>query len=306
MSLHPANPLPVIQFSPHAGVRVPEEVSSKLLIDQCDIYNDADLWADLHFDFSHSDLASQIPEGYGSGTLCTIDMDIARVLIDANRSPVVDDNPDGAVKMETSYGKRIYCESLALAVRQTLFERYYLSYHRRACAALDQHLSEAKLLLDCHNMAQVGPSAYAYAGQPRPLLCLANGGEPNGMSLSASGTTSCSPGMLRYAARVGEELFGDMHLLEADPTVNVPTVALNWPFRSGYILRKYSRIGNPACSAPMLMVEVNRGLFIGNQQADSAVQPPNLKRIAEVRSRLYQLTARLVQYAIDHESVANY
>ena len=301
MSRLTLNSLPVIQFSPHAGLRVPEEVADKLLIDRCDIYNDADLWADLHFDFSHPDLVAHIPEGYDSGTLCTVDMDIARVLVDANRMPVLDDNPDGAVKTETSYGNPIYRQPLAPSLRQTLFERYYLGYHRRAGTAVDQHLSEAKLMLDCHNMAQVGPTAYAYAGQPRPLLCLANGGDGEGMPLSASGTTSCSPELIRYAAQVGEELFCDIQLLEDNPAANVPTVTLNWPFRSGYILRNYSRVGSTDCTVPMLMIEVNRGLFIGNQRGDSVIRPPDLARIGEVRRRLYQLTARLVQYIIEHE-----
>ncbi len=294
------NPLPVIQFSPHAGLQAPTEVEGLLQISEREIYNDADLWADLHYDFSHPDLLPWKPDGVTLGTLSTIETTIARALVDVNRLPVLDDNPDGAVKMRTSYGAQLYREPLANSVRRVLFDRYYRDYHSRACAALDIHLSEAKLLLDCHSMAQVGPSAYAFAGRPRPLLCISNVGDCNGEAMPDLGETSCSPELLHFAAEAGAELFGDMKLLVPGPAEgrNPPVVALNWPFRGGYVIRNYSRIGTPGRTVPMMMIEVNRGLFIGNQSGDSPIAPPNLERIGQVRRRLYQLTARIVEYII--------
>jgi hypothetical protein len=39
--------------------------------------------------------------------------------------------------------------------------------------------------------------------------------------------------------------------------------------------------------APLgIMIEVNRGLFVGNQSEHTPVAPPNLERIAAVRERL--------------------
>jgi N-formylglutamate amidohydrolase len=298
-----ANPLPVIQFSPHAGLKIPTEVKDMLQIAEADIYNDADLWAELHFDFSNPDLGPLVPEGHTLGTLCTVDMDVARALVDANRLPVLDDNPDGAVKAQTSYGVSLYPEPLERSVRQLLFGRYYLGYHQRVCAALEQHLGEAKLLLDCHNMAQLGPSTYAFAGEPRPLLCISNVGDRNGEAMADLGETACSSELLHFAADAGSELFCDMELLEAGPETgrDKPIVALNWPFRGGYFMCKYSRIDTPGRTVPMMMIEVNRGLFIGNQSGDSPIEPPSLERIAQVRRRLYQLTTRIVEFISQSE-----
>ena len=36
------------------------------------------------------------------------------------------------------------------------------------------------------------------------------------------------------------------------------------------------------------MVEVNRGLFVGDQHTRTPIQPPNQARIAAVRSRLFR------------------
>lgn len=298
------NPLPVIQLSPHSGLQVPSEIKDLLQIDERDLYNDADLWADLHFDFSNPDLTPLVPEGHTLGTLCTVDMDIARALIDANRLPLLDDNPDGAVKAQTSYGVPLYRKPPSHELRRLLFERYYLGYHQRVRDALDLHLGSAKLLLDCHNMAQVGPSTYAFAGKPRPLLCISNVGDRNGEAMADLGEVSCSPELLHFAADAGAELFCDMDLLEPglEAGGNKNIVALNWPFRGGYSIRKYSRIGTNDCSVPMMMIEVNRGLFIGNQCGDSPIQPPNLARIDQVRRRLYQLTIRIVDFITQSES----
>ncbi|MCL4862092.1 MAG: hypothetical protein KJZ93_21940 [Caldilineaceae bacterium] len=42
------------------------------------------------------------------------------------------------------------------------------------------------------------------------------------------------------------------------------------------------------------MVEVNRGLFVGDQQAHTPIRPPNLARIAEIRQRLYRWATAVV------------
>ncbi|MEZ4581466.1 MAG: hypothetical protein R3A10_07470 [Caldilineaceae bacterium] len=44
--------MPIIQSNPHAGLGVPPEIQGMLQISPRDLYNDADLWADIHFDFS--------------------------------------------------------------------------------------------------------------------------------------------------------------------------------------------------------------------------------------------------------------
>jgi hypothetical protein len=43
------------------------------------------------------------------------------------------------------------------------------------------------------------------------------------------------------------------------------------------------------------MVEVNRGLYVGNQTAQTPIAPPNQDRIAAIRRRLYRWAAALME-----------
>ncbi len=295
-------PLPIIQSIPHAGFGVPYEVVDRLQLSARDIYNDCDLWADQLYDFAHPDLAAGKGESNaGRGTLAVVTMDIARVLIDVNRKPDDLQDEDGMVKTQSSYGVSNYSRAPAKDEVVALRQRYYAPYHRRLEAALTAHQDRTLLLLDCHNMAQIGPDAYAKAGKPRPLICLANLGDVRGEQKSGGVAVTCAPSILRAAGEIAEELFKEMPLLEPDAPVS--TVGLNRPFAGGYIIRRYTqgqRQASPVATAPAsIMIEVNRGLFVGRQSASTPVAPPNLERIAAVRSRLYrwaeQVTRLLAQ-----------
>jgi hypothetical protein len=177
-----------------------------------------------------------------------------------------------------------------------------------------------RLFLDCHNMAQTGPRTYAHPGAARPFVCLANFGDAQGEPPEPGARVSCPPALLRRAGVIAADLFADMALLEPVPGVDPPVVALNWPFPGGYLLDRYtqawprpaplregftplssslpsaedvdpSRKGDDAVAgfprAPLgIMIEVNRGLFVGNQTEHTPVAPPDLERIAAVRERL--------------------
>jgi hypothetical protein len=140
-------------------------------------------------------------------------------------------------------------------------------------------------------MAQITPNAYGFKGAHRPFVCLANLGDERGeASAHHGGVLSCSPAFLRRAGQIAADLFGDLALLEPVSGVQPPVVALNWPFAGGYILKRYTP------SVPGIMVEINRGLFVGNQRTDTPIAPPNDSAIAAIRSRLFQwLTAILAE-----------
>lgn len=276
------NPLPVILSIPHGGLATPPEVTEILAINATTIYNECDLWADQLYDFQHPDLAAFIPAGHTAGSLASVSLPIARVLIDANRDPTTLSNPDGPVKTMTSYGQAIYQGGLSPALQHHLLDMYWQPYHQKLEDALHRHAGQVKLFLDCHNMAQHGPAAYDFPGAARPLICLANFGDENGED-SQGNRLTCSAELLREAGKVAAALFADLILLEPVADEKVPIVALNWPFSGGYITQRYSR---PAL--PTIMIEVNRGLFVGDQKTDTPIKPANLVRIAQVRQRLYQ------------------
>jgi hypothetical protein len=75
-----------------------------------------------------------------------------------------------------------------------------------------------------------------------------------------------------------------------------PVVALNQPFAGGYILQQARRQLNEAAGhvVPAIMVEINRGLFVGRQTTTTPIAPPNLPAIAACRQRLYRWTCDLL------------
>ncbi len=273
--------LPIVQSIPHAGLAVPPSVAGRLAIDDVTIYNECDLWNDQIFDFAHPSLHGQ--------SLAVVGMPIARVLIDANRPPDSLDNPDGAVKSHTSYGDPIYAPALNRQTQQQLLEAEWRPFHTDLDRALTGHAEDVRLFLDCHNMAQHGPSAYGDPGKVRPLICIANFGDASGEAVAANGPLTAPAAFVRRAAAIAGELFADMALLEPDSQHPAPIVSLNQPFAGGYILRHYcdaayqQAIGSRYAG---LMVEVNRGLFVGDQHTRTPIQLPNQPRIAAVRSRL--------------------
>jgi len=286
-STHPPRPLPIVQSIPHAGLEIPPEVAGRLAVDATTLYNECDLWADQLFDFAHPDLAALHAQMGYAGTLSVTDFEISRALVDANRYPEDLENPDGPVKSQTSNGQEIYTVPQERAEKRALRARYWGDYHRRLDQAVADHAGACRIFLDCHNMAQVGPSAYAFAGAARPKICLSNFGNLDGEARDAHTPLACPPWFIQAAARLAEEIFADLPLLEPQPGVHVPTVAINWPFYGGYIMHRTMTefsVGQPFG----LMVEINRGLFVGNQTPDTPIQPPNLPAIAAIRERLFR------------------
>jgi N-formylglutamate deformylase len=260
---------------------VPDEVLGRLQIDATAIYNEADLWIDDLFDFS----------GLG-GVLAKVTMPIARVLVDANRAPEDLTDPDGPVKSHTSYGEQIYSAPLSTHEQRALRDRYWQSFHTELAAAIRLNAPTCRLMVDCHNMAQFGPAAYADPGAARPLICLANLGDERGEP-AKHGFVTCPPALLRAAGELAVSVFGDMNLLEpsAPPP---PVVQLNSPFPGGWILRHYrdlaTELGRGRPAFPIIMVEVNRGLIVGRQHPRTPIAAAPHVRLADIRQRLARWT----------------
>lgn len=293
--------LPIVQSIPHAGLETPPEVADNLAIDEVTIYNECDLWNNQLFDFTQLDPTDLPPTGYAANTLARVTMPMARVLIDANRPPDSLNDPDGAVKTRTSYGDDIYRDPIDPGTQEMLVERYWHPFHQQIDDALRYRVGQTKLFLDCHNMAQHGPSAYADPDAPRPFICIANNGDTQGEAVADQGALSAPAWLARRAVEIAEELFAELALLEPGPT-RPPVALLNQPFVGGYVLRHYSgeayrrSIGATGENRYYgLMIEVNRGLFVGDQSTRSPVQPPNAQQIAAIRCRLYLWAVRVVE-----------
>lgn len=283
--------LPVILSIPHGGFGVPDELAGRLAVTDTDIYNECDLWIEELFDFS----ACGPSTGRASEVLAKVTTPIARALVDVNRPSAELDNPDGPVKSQTSYGRTTCASPLELDVKQQLVQKYWQPYHAALERALAEHGREAKLFLDCHNMAQTGPTTYGDPGAKRPLICLANLGAADGSAQSPKRPISCDPAFIRRAADIAEGVFAGIALLEPQPGPQPPLVAINRPYPGGYILIEYARQREERELPPGLMVEFNRGLFVGDQNAQTSVAPPNLKTIETLRQRIHEWLVRVLE-----------
>ncbi len=274
--------LPIIFSLPHGGLTVPEELQGRLAINDKDIFNECDLWIDDLFEFDG---------------LAKVSTPYARALIDVNRASTDLDNPDGVVKTQTSYGRSIYKEPITNAEKQQLVDKYWRRYHAELEEAFSEYGKRADLFLDCHNMAQTGPSAYGDSGDARPLLCLANLGNRSGEIRASRGVTSCSAEYIQKAAELAEEAFSGIRLLDPLPGPQPALVAINKPYPGGPIIRDYAATRTDRGFPPGMMIEFNRGIYVGNQSAQSPITPPNTERISLIRKLTHEWLTRLTAEA---------
>lgn len=297
-------PLPVIISRPHGGLSVPAEVQQDLAIDQVALYNDCDLWLDQLYDFR----PQTMEQDDARGVLAQFNMPIARALIDVNRPLEWLGKPDGPIKSQTSYGETIYKQPLTDDMIQLLLDKYWLPYHNRMETALQENAHAIQLLVDGHNMAQYGPSAYRDAGIKRPLICVANMGDENGEVKPERGWTLCPGWFARKATEIAANLFADMQLLEPEPGVTVPTALLNSPFGGSFVLARHLNpdkklLFEEKYKRPLpfgIMIEVNRGLYVGNQHAQTEMNEPNHERIADIRLRLHEWLIQILALIPDN------
>ncbi len=260
--------LPVAIIIPHAGWQIPPEVAGRVALTEAQIFNEADAYADLLYDF----------RGQVRHWLC---FPWARAIIDVNRPPEMAANRpgDGIVKARTSYGAPVYKpgQSPDAALTQTLVERYWQPWHDQlATIAADPAV---QLVIDAHTMAALGPSQYDDPAQPRPRLTLANWGGPDGGPTEAFPNPTAPAKLLQtWVGKLGP-LLVDLPALA--PTG--PAAALNMPFYGGADLRLHG-----GQRQPWLMLEISRALYAGYQTGDTPATPPDVGRIVEIRSRLWQ------------------
>jgi N-formylglutamate deformylase len=262
-------PLPIAIISPHGGLRVPPELEGRTALNENQIFNEADAYADQIFDFADRVLYWET-------------FPYARALLDMNRpanSLLHHRLGDGVVKRVTSYGEPIYHPRLEpeAELEQFLIHRYWEAWHDRlAMIAADKRV---KLVIDCHTMAAVGPDAYDDPTQLRPRVMVANLGDIYGNLYPLRKRLSASPEATRLLAQQLGELLADLSAF----TETGPDSAVNTPFWGGWDLWAHG-----GYQQPWLMIELNRALYIGLQSVSTPIVPPDHDRIATLRELIWQ------------------
>jgi N-formylglutamate deformylase len=212
--------LPLLISLPHAGIKTPPEVESISMLTPQQIIEDGDEGAARIYS-----IRDQVK--------AFVTTDIARAFVDINR--VEDDlSPDGVVKIHTIWKVPIYRQPLSEDLIQILLDKYYRPYHKQ----LSQFTSEARLGVDCHTMADVGPPIGPDANRKRPSICLSN----------AKGT--CPEDWFNRLVDCLEEAF------ETE-------VSKNKPFKGGYIIRSHAH------ELPWVQIELSRAAFLSHAQKRS-------------------------------------
>ena len=224
----------VVVGIPHASIELPPELRGQFE----PFVNDAFLRC-------QSDVFTD--QVYGLPTVDWVAASWHRFVADPNRSPN-DLRALGVVPTLAFDGRSLYRAGQAPDMDQ--IQNRIVSYHEPYQVALAEALRNARVFVDGHSMAAVGPASSHDRETPRPAACVGNCGDALGQALSGDIVT-CDPQDLLWA---GERLqvHLDRHL---DQTV---TVGINQPFRGGYGVRRHAA---PGTGRVGIQLELNQGLW---------------------------------------------
>ncbi len=263
--------LPIAIIIPHAALDVPPEFEGRLALDEKHIFNEADVYTDLIFDFRDR-------------VTHWLRFPYARTLIDVNRP----DDPgmlkrvgDGIIKDVTSYGQTIFKpgQHPDLAEEEELVHRYWQPWHEQLADIADD--PDIKLVIDAHSMAARGPRKYDPLEKIRPRACVSNLGDRAGNPNGFPGVTMpVEP--LRFLGREVGQRFARLGTLcrAGDPG----PVLINDPYRGGWDLTAHGLVSRQ----PWAMIEVSRSMYIGPQTEDSPTHPPHMDIIGQLREALWE------------------
>ena len=239
-------PLPILISIPHGGTETPPEVAGRVRASTAEIFDDGDAFTPGIYDVGDQVAHVQVAH-------------VARAFVDLNRAehdrPPA--NTDGVVKTATCFDRPVYDTPLDDTLTATLLAGYYRPYHAALSkAALGAGL---RLGLDCHSMAALPPPVAPDADTPRPLFCLSNG----------EGST-CDDALLE---RLAEQM---ARAFDCAPE----QVALNRPFKGGYITRRHGR-----SPLPWIQIEMNRSLYLAGPWFDPQARRIDEQRLSDLRRR---------------------
>lgn len=269
--------LPIAIISPHGGLDIPPELDGRIALTAEQIFNDADAYVDQIFDFRDRVLYYET-------------FPYSRAILDMNRpadSQLHHRQGDGVVKRQSSYGVPVFHPRMEPEenLEHYLINHYWQPWHDRLTEI--EHDERVKLVIDCHSMAAVGPDAYDDPSQLRPRLEIANLGDylgqlyPPRHRLSANADVACF-----FAEQLGALLADVPGLTEMGANT-----AVNKPFWGGWDIWAHGHERQP-----WLMIELNRGLYIGAQTSDSAIVPLDPARITLLRERIWMGITAVVDY----------
>lgn len=269
--------LPIAIIIPHGGLAIPPELEGRIALTPEQIFNEADAYVDDIFDYQHR-------------VLHWMNFPYARGILDVNRP---DDAAlhhrlgDGAIKTQSSYGVPVFHKGQEpdLELVNSLISKYWRPWHEKLTAIVDD--PAVKLIVDCHSMAALGPTAYDDPAALRPRVSSSNLGDEQGERRESWGHITAPPAATRFFGERLGELLADI----PDLTESGAPYAINAPYLGGWAMRLYG-----GAYKPWLMVELSRGLYIGKQESDSPIVPPNHQLLKSIGERVWQAIEEVLEH----------
>lgn len=267
--------LPILVSIPHGGRKVAPEIEQIWALSEKDAFHDGDPYTASIYDFSDRVEAQLVMEYY-------------RAVIDLNRreDDIAPANPDGVVKSHTCYNVEVYKPDCLPGpdLQEVLLHRYYRPYHDDLDQALQQE--NLKLGVDCHSMAAVSPPIESDAGTPRPLICLGNLGDAEGLVCKPFRRITSPPELVLFMRDEFRKVFA-----HEDVDLEVPDIATaNLPFSGGYITQRVG--GGPM---PFVQIEMSRALYLSPRFFDEATLVVQAGRIQDLNHKVFQVLKRTVE-----------
>ena len=262
--------LPLLISVPHGGRQIPHEIRDRIALTEKEVFDDGDAFTRDLYNFRDDALAY-------------IDTPIARAFIDLNRAPNErpPENPDGVVKTVTVNQCAVYKSGRfpSEPLIQTLLKNYYFPYHQVLDAL--QSNTTIKLALDCHSMLAMSPPISEVPGQSRPLFCLSNRGNKNGMPKEMDQEITSPPEMIQLLAKCFRKIFN----------CSKEEVKINEPFSGGYIIQSHYK-----GKIPWIQLEINRKLYLAPPYFDKDQLRVSTERILEIREKLLTVMKMFLNY----------
>ena len=263
--------LPIAIILPHAALDTPPEFVGRLALNERDIFNEADVYTDILFDFRDR-------------VTHWVRFPYARGIIDVNRPQdpaLLKRVGDGAIKDITSYGRPVFKPGLHPDLREEreIIHRYWHPWHEQLAAIAAN--PAIKLVIDAHSMAARGPRKYDPQQKLRPRACVSNLGDARGNPNGLAGVT-IAPADLRFLGKEVQQRFA-----KVEPLCQIAishSVPLNTPYSGGWDMKEHGLEGQQ----PWAMIEVSRALYVGPQTEESPVQPPRMDKIIPLRQALWE------------------
>lgn len=266
---------PILFSSPHSGRIYPGAFLSATRLDAHSLRRSEDSFVDELFagvvDLGAPLLSALFPRAYLDVNREPYELDprmfVGRLPPHANTRSVRVAGGLGTIARIVADAQEIYPGPIPVADALDRIETLYRPYHRAlmdTLSALHRRFGTA-ILIDCHSMPS---SAAAEEDQLRPDFVL---GDRYG--------TSCAPAIMDIAHQALEQM-GYM-------------VKRNRPYAGGYITERY---GNPVRGLHALQIEINRGLYLDEQQIAKT------QNFNQVKTNMTQLARVLIEAILPRDA----